>query len=88
MPRVFAEDGSRLRSSITGFPSASVCRPFASPFAAKIATLALDLQAVLDRCYEEGRYDGDIDYREEPDPPLSSDDARWAEALLREQGRR
>jgi hypothetical protein len=49
--------------------------------------VALDLQAVLDRCYEEGRYD-DIDYREEPGPPLSSDDARWADALLREQGRR
>ena len=49
--------------------------------------VALDLQAVLDRCYEEGRYD-DIDYREEPEPPLGSDDTRWAEALLREQGRR
>jgi hypothetical protein len=50
--------------------------------------VALDLQAVLDRCYEEGRYGNDIDYREEPEPPLGSEDARWAEALLREQGRR
>jgi hypothetical protein len=50
--------------------------------------VALDLQAVLDRCYEEGRYGDDIDYREQPDPPLGSDDARWAESLLREQGLR
>jgi hypothetical protein len=50
--------------------------------------VALDLQAVLDRCYEEGRYSDDIDYREEPEPPLGLDDARWAETLLREQGRR
>ncbi len=47
----------------------------------------LDLQAVVDQCYESALYD-DIDYREEPDPPLSGDDARWADALLREQGRR
>jgi hypothetical protein len=49
--------------------------------------VALDLQAVLDRCYEEGRYD-DIDYREEPETLLGPDDARWADALLREQGKR
>jgi hypothetical protein len=50
--------------------------------------VALDLQAVLDRCYEEGRYGDDIDYREDPEPPLGLDDAGWAKALLREQGRR
>jgi hypothetical protein len=50
--------------------------------------VALDLQALLVRCYEEGRYGDDIDYREEPEPLLGLDDARWAEALLREQGRR
>jgi hypothetical protein len=48
----------------------------------------LDLQVLIDGCYETGRYDDDIDYREEPEPPLSGDDARWADALLREQGRR
>ena len=48
----------------------------------------LDLQAVLDRCYEVGCYGDDIDYREEPDPPLQPDDARWADALLREKGLR
>jgi hypothetical protein len=47
----------------------------------------LDLQSVVDQCYEHALYD-DIDYREEPDPPLTGDDARWADALLREQRRR
>ena len=49
--------------------------------------VVLDLQAILDQCYRNGGYD-DIDYRAEPDPPLSADDASWANALLREQGRR
>ena len=48
----------------------------------------LDLQAVLNQCYRNGAYD-DIDYRGEPDPPLLlASDASWADALLREQGRR
>jgi hypothetical protein len=48
----------------------------------------LDLQALIDQCYETARYDDDIDYREEPDPHLKRDDAQWADTLLREQGRR
>ena len=50
--------------------------------------VALDLQAILDQCYEAGRYGEDIDYRDEPVPPLEPDDGRWADALLRTQGRR
>jgi hypothetical protein len=49
--------------------------------------IPLDLQAVVDQCYESELYD-DIDYSGEADPPLAGDDARWADALLREQGRR
>ncbi len=47
----------------------------------------LDLQAILDQSYRNGGYD-DIDYHGEPDPPLPTDDASWADILLREQGRR
>ena len=39
----------------------------------------------MDQCYESALYD-DIDYREEPDPPLTDDDAQWADALLKQQG--
>ena len=49
--------------------------------------VAIDLQAVVDQCYQAALYD-DIDYTQDADPPLTGDDARWADALLREQGRR
>jgi hypothetical protein len=47
----------------------------------------LDLQAVVEQCYRNGGYD-DIDYTGEPEPRLNKADAAWADALLREQGRR
>jgi hypothetical protein len=52
------------------------------------ADVALDWQSVLDRCYDNGGYQDDLDYEAEPDPPLSPEDAAWADDLLREQGRR
>ena len=42
----------------------------------------LNLQAIIDQCYRNGGYD-DIDYRGEPDPPLSPKDAAWADELLK-----
>jgi hypothetical protein len=47
----------------------------------------LDLQALVDHCYDAAGYD-EIDDHQEPDPPLTPDDARWADALLRERGLR
>ena len=47
----------------------------------------LDLQAILEQCYRNGGYD-DIDYRGEPDPPLSRKDRAWSNALLTDQGKR
>ncbi|NUQ66211.1 MAG: DUF4058 family protein [Pirellulales bacterium] len=48
----------------------------------------LDLQALIDQCYRNGGYDDDLDYRQPLDPPLSADDAAWADELLRSLGRR
>jgi hypothetical protein len=47
----------------------------------------LDLQAIIEQCHRNGGYD-DIDYEAEPDPSLETADAEWADALLRELGRR
>ncbi len=47
----------------------------------------LQLQPLLDDCYRDGRYDR-IDYRAEPVPRLGEADARWADSVLREAGRR
>jgi hypothetical protein len=57
------------------------------PLRASDRDVLLNLQAVVDQCYRNGGYD-DIDYAGEPDPPLARDDAAWADALLRERGRR
>jgi hypothetical protein len=42
----------------------------------------LNLQAVLDRVYAEGRF-GSIDYSKPPTPPLGGDNAKWAAELLK-----
>lgn len=51
------------------------------------ADVPLDLQAIIDRCYHNGRYD-DTDYRSPPSPPLDPDDAAWANELLAGKGLR
>jgi hypothetical protein len=52
------------------------------------ADAPLDLQALIDQCYQNGGYDDDIDYQNESVPPLDPDDATWADAPLRKQGAR
>lgn len=43
----------------------------------------VDLQELIDLCYDQGRYHARIDYQRDPEPPLSATDARWADELLR-----
>jgi hypothetical protein len=52
------------------------------------ADVALDLQPLIDHCYENGRYEWEINYRVDPVPPLQGDDAAWANQLLRGKGKR
>jgi hypothetical protein len=42
----------------------------------------LCLRECLDRAFEEGRYDEDIDYLQPAVPPLSAADAEWAKQLI------
>jgi hypothetical protein len=51
------------------------------------ADAVVHLQPLIDRVYAAGAHD-DIDYSVPPDPPLEGDDAAWADALLRNAGRR
>ncbi len=48
----------------------------------------LQLQPLIEKCYENGDYAGEIDYERDPEPPLEGADARWADGLLRKAGRR
>ena len=47
----------------------------------------LELQPLIDRAYAAGAYDR-TDYAKPARPPLRGEDAAWADALLREAGRR
>ena len=58
------------------------------PLTKSHSDVSLDLQAALDRAYDEGAFARAVDYRAAPDPPLSPEDAAWAEALLKEKGAR
>lgn len=42
----------------------------------------LNLQPLLDRIYDKGRYHLAIDYTQPPQPPLSDKDTQWAQTLL------
>lgn len=47
----------------------------------------IDLQALLDGVYSRAGYDLDVDYAQEPVPPLTPDDLRWARERVQAQGR-
>jgi hypothetical protein len=51
------------------------------------ADVWLDLQTLIDQCYENGGYDT-IDYRRPLQPPLDPADLAWAEEWLRGRGLR
>jgi hypothetical protein len=48
----------------------------------------LDLQSMLAAVYDRGGYAYDIDYTQEPVPPLKPERTAWADWLLREKGLR
>jgi hypothetical protein len=49
--------------------------------------VVIDLQAVLDRCYDTGPYRRRVRYAADPIvPPLEGDRADWATGILREKG--
>jgi hypothetical protein len=52
------------------------------------AGVPLNLQMLIDQCYERGRYELDFDYRKDPGLPLSKTDAAWLDQLLRDKGLR
>jgi hypothetical protein len=55
----------------------------AVPLTDGAADVVIDLQAILNRCYESGRYEMRIDYGEECPAPLSQQNAKWIDELLR-----
>jgi hypothetical protein len=58
------------------------------PLTADVPPVRLDLQEVFAQCYDESGLGDFVDYAAEPVPPLSPEDAAWADSLLRERGLR
>ena len=58
------------------------------PLRSTDADALLDLQALVNQCYENGSYDGTLNYAADPEPPLAGADAIWAEQMLGEKGLR
>jgi hypothetical protein len=50
--------------------------------------VVLDVQAVFDRCYDNGGYADLIDYRQRPPAELSAEEAAWVDGLLKGRGLR
>lgn len=48
--------------------------------------VSLDLQLLIEQCYENGGYDNTIDYRQDPYPLLRSNETEWVDQLLSEKG--
>jgi hypothetical protein len=48
--------------------------------------VTMDLQPLLDRCYDGGRYPELVNYRLPCDPPLRPEQQTWAEGILRTKG--
>lgn len=65
-----------------GFPLEVRLPMLRIPLRAQDPDALLDMQALIDQCYEEGRYDT-LDYTVPPDPPLEAAEAAWAEELLK-----
>lgn len=59
---------------------------FAVPLAGDDRDVPVDLQALVDQCYDAGRFPDRIDYRGTcPSPPLSKQNAKWMADLLRKK---
>ncbi len=59
---------------------------FAIPLDPDVPAIVVDLQPLLDRAYDTGRYREMVNYTQPPDPPLGDEQRQWAEGVLREKG--
>ena len=81
---------SRLRpqADLYAFDLREPAPEFTLPLAKGASGVSVDLNEVLGHVYSHGSYNMLIDYRQDPEPPLSDDDRAWLDQLLREKGLR
>jgi hypothetical protein len=58
------------------------------PLRPEDADVPLDLQALVEQCYQNGGYVGTLDYSLDPEPPLLGAEKEWADEWLQKKGLR
>lgn len=87
--RVMVSRGDlRPRALLLPFGIRQAIPSFTLPLQADDREPAVDLGPLLHALYDRGGYDLRLHYGAETDPPLTDEDAAWAEALLRASGLR
>jgi hypothetical protein len=56
------------------------------PLRPEDADVTLDVQALVDKCYRNGGYEGTHNYATDPDPPLLGAEEGWAQERLQAMG--
>ena len=77
--------GWRNKFHVWPVPLAKRLPRFAVPLAGQDADVVVDLQELLNQCYDAGRFEDRLDYRAECPPPLSRKNAKWADDHLRKK---
>ena len=85
---VVANGRLRPHADLYAFGISEAIPEFVLPLAEGAAGISVDLNAAVQHAYAQGSYNMQIDYGQDPEPPLSDDDRVWLDALLRERGLR
>jgi len=80
--------GQRPRAELYHFGVRDRIPSFRLPLQRGDSEPLINLGDIVGRVYEQGAFYLVCDYTTDPIPPLTPEDAAWADALLREQGRR
>jgi hypothetical protein len=82
--RILVSRGDRRpRAELLAFSVRDAIPPFELPLRAGDDEPTVELGPLLGELYDTAGYDLRIDYRADPEPPLSPDDRAWAADLLR-----
>lgn len=85
---LIARGGRRSAADLYAFTVRDPVPPSPLPLREGDEEPLVDVQTVLHTLYDRAGYNLRIDYRGEPVPPLSAEDAAWATDLLRARGLR
>ena len=86
--RILVAGSRRTNAELYVFSMRQPIPVFVMPLAEGSEGIAIDLKPIIDEVYVLGSYDRDIDYEQDPQPPLSDADRAWLDQMLREQGLR